>query len=56
MKRKIDAMIRWVAWKLPHRLVMWCGYRIGAHATTGQYGNQVVPELNFMDAMKRWGE
>lgn len=54
MNRKIDALIRWIAWHLPRRLVAWCGYRIGAHATTGQYGSQIVPELNFMEAMRRW--
>lgn len=52
--RRLDALIRWVAWKLPRRLVTWCGYRIGAAATTGEYSNQIVPELNFMEAMKRW--
>lgn len=50
----IDAAHRWLAWHLPKRLVMWCGMRIGAHATQGQYSNQVVPELGFMDAMQRW--
>ena len=50
-----DRILRWLAWQLPRRLVGWCGYRIGAHATTGTFGTQVVPELNFMDAMQRWG-
>lgn len=54
MNRKIDDAIRWIAWRLPRRLVAWCGYRIGAHATTGEYSHQVVPALNFMDAMRRW--
>lgn len=44
-----------VAWLLPRRIVMWCGYRVGAHATTGSYGNQIPGELTFMDAMRRWG-
>jgi hypothetical protein len=43
-----------LAWLMPRRLVMWCAVRVGAHATTGQYGNQVVPKLAFMDALKRW--
>jgi len=25
-----------------------------AHATTGEYGSTVVPELTAMDALKRW--
>ena len=45
----------WVTWLLPRTLVYWCAIRLGAHATTGQYGSQVVPELTFMDALKRWG-
>ena len=51
-----DRALRWAAWHLPHRIVMWCGYRIIAHATSGEYSNQVVPELTAMDAMNRWGE
>ena len=51
MKEKI---ILWIAWRLPKTLVMWCGFRIGAHATQGAYGTTIVPELTFMDAMKRW--
>jgi len=43
-----------LAWKLPRPLVYWCAMRIGAHATTGKYGNQIVSELLFMDAIQRW--
>lgn len=39
---------------LPKRIVMWAAVRVGAHATTGEYSNQVVPELYFVDALKRW--
>jgi hypothetical protein len=45
-----------IAWLLPKKLVMWCGYRIGAFATTGKYEKTIVPELTFMDAMERWGD
>lgn len=43
-----------LAWKLPKRLVMWCAIRVSAHATTGQFSDQAVPELTVMDALKRW--
>jgi hypothetical protein len=43
-----------VAWSLPRKLVMWCAFRVGAHATQGEYSNQVVPDLSFIDALKRW--
>jgi hypothetical protein len=43
-----------LAWLMPRSLVYWCAIRLGAHATQGQYSDQVVPELLFMDALKRW--
>lgn len=48
----------WVklAWAMPKTLVMWCAVRLGAHATGGKYESTVVPELTFMDALKRWQE
>lgn len=45
-----------LAWLLPRRVVMWAYVRVGAHATTGRYGNTVVPELSMMDALKRWDD
>ena len=44
----------WIAWRLPRELVMWCAVRLGAHATQGQWSNQEVPALSFMDALQRW--
>lgn len=51
MKEKI-----WIklAYLLPKPLVYWCSIRLIAHATTGAYSNQVVPDLRAMDALKRW--
>lgn len=43
-----------IAGWLPRRLVYWCALRVAAHATQGPYGTQIVPELFFMDALKRW--
>lgn len=43
-----------IAWLLPKRLVMWASIRLIANATQGQYGDQNVPELGAMDALKRW--
>jgi hypothetical protein len=54
IRRKAEKLVMGIAWRLPKRLVMWCAYRVGAHATQGKYGNTVVPELTFMDAMQRW--
>ena len=52
--KKIDRFWLWIAYRLPKGLAYWCAIRVGAHATTGEHSNQVVPELNFMDALKRW--
>jgi hypothetical protein len=43
-----------IAWALPQRLVMWCAIRLMAHATQGEYGDQIVPDLTALDALKRW--
>jgi len=49
-----DRLCGWVSQRLPKRLVYWCAIRLFVHATTGEYSNQVVPDLNAMDALKRW--
>lgn len=46
----------WFVWLLPRDLIYWCAIRLGAHATTKKYSAQIVPELTFMDALKRWEE
>jgi len=54
MKRQWEQMIIGLAWILPARLVYWCALRVNAHATSGKYSNQVVPELTAMEALERW--
>jgi hypothetical protein len=49
-----DKLARWVAWRLPRHLVMWCYVRVVAHATTGKHGSTVAPQLTAMDALGRW--
>ena len=51
MKEKL--MIK-IAWLLPREIVKWCSIRLIAHATSGKYSSQVIPELSAMDALKRW--
>lgn len=51
---KATKLVMWFVWKLPRWLVYWCAVRLMAHATTGQWGHQVVPELTALDALKRW--
>lgn len=50
----MDRFWMWVAWHLPRPLVYWATVRVAAHATTGEYSSQVVPDLTAMDAMQRW--
>lgn len=45
-----------IAWWLPKKLVMWCYVRVGAYATTGIYGDTLVPEITMMEALKRWDD
>ena len=53
---KKDNLQMWVAWRLPRWLVYWAAARLMANATQGKYVAQVVPELNAIDALKRWNE
>lgn len=50
-----DKFAHWIARHLPKRIVYWCAIRVSAHATTGKYSSQIVPELTVMDAVKRYG-
>lgn len=49
-----DNFYRWLAWRLPKYLVYWAAIRLIAFATSGKYGNTIVPELSAMDALDRW--
>lgn len=44
----------WLAWRLPRPLVYWVTIRMGAHATQGKWSDQVVPDMTFMQALRRW--
>ena len=39
---------------LPRPLVYHCALRLFAHATTEQHSSTIVPELTFMEALRRW--
>ncbi len=52
--RLSERLLMAIAWALPKKLVMWCAVRVGAHATTGPYSGQIVPDLKFVDALDRW--
>lgn len=49
-----DRFYKWLAWKLPRGLVMWCWYRVAAHATQGPWGSENPCDVKMMDAIARW--
>jgi len=51
---KSERFWHFVARHCPRPLIYWCAIVLGANATQGEYGHQIVPELTFMDALKRW--
>jgi len=54
MTRAWEEMLMKIVWMLPKKIVMWSFVRVTAHATTGKWSKQIVPELTAMDALKRW--
>jgi len=50
-----DKVCRWIAWRLPRRIVYWAAIRLTVFATSGLHSDQVIPELDVLDALKRWG-
>jgi hypothetical protein len=50
----MEKLRMWFVWHMPKWVVYWCSIRMIAHATQGEYSNQIVPELSAMDALKRW--
>lgn len=54
--RIVEKMQMKIAWLLPKSVAKWAFIRVTAHATQGQYGNTIVPELTAMDALSRWGD
>lgn len=50
-----DKLPMWVAFHiLPKKIAYWATIRVGAHATTGAYSNQIVPELYYTESLQRW--
>lgn len=56
LQKRRDQLLLGIAWRLPKELVTWCFVRVVAHATTGPYGDTLVPHLTAMDALKRWDD
>ena len=52
----LECFYQKVASMLPRAIIYWAMINVGVEVTTGKYENTVVPELTFMDALKRFDE
>ena len=52
--RTRDDIARNLGKLIPKRIKMWAYIDVVAYATTGKYGNTVVPELSAMEALNRF--
>lgn len=52
--RKLEHLLIKFVWKLPRKVVCWSAVRVISNGTSGEYRNQIVPELTAMDALRRW--
>ncbi len=50
--RKVKIKL-WLTRRIPRKFLYWIAVRIGAIVTTGEYSDTIVPELTFMEAVKR---
>ena len=49
-----ERICMWAAWHLPRMVVKWAFYRVLSNATTGEWAEQVVPDVTWQQAAKRW--
>jgi hypothetical protein len=51
----MERLVQFVVWHLlPKPIVYWSAIRLIAHATTGEHGSTIVPDLKAMEALERW--
>jgi hypothetical protein len=49
-----EKILRWLAWRVPRKLVYWCGIRMFAHGTQGRWSESEAPSLTISNALCRW--
>lgn len=49
----IERFYRWLAPRLPRRLLYWATIEAGVVATTGTYSDTAVPSLTLLEALER---
>lgn len=55
MTHRESSLWYWVVRLLPKKLIYFCFMKVMAHATTGKYGDTVVPQLTGVEAAQRFG-
>ncbi len=50
----MDKFYRWLAFRLPQRLVYFCTIRLWISATAGKNGKTIVDSVRVSTAIKRW--
>ena len=51
-----DRLWCWLAQRLPHRLVWWCGFVILSHGTTGKHKFTRPEQLTVLVGLRRWAD
>lgn len=54
MRKLLDRLASWVAWKLPRSVVHHAVIRAWAHATVGPHSKVETPAVTVDDAVRRW--
>ena len=54
LRRVPERLTMRFVWHLPRYAVMWAGYRLLAHATSGKWGNEHPPSVKMWDVLERW--
>jgi hypothetical protein len=55
MNRFLEKLTIWFVWNvLPEYVVYWAMMRVAAHATTGKWDHQIVPDLTWAQMADRW--
>jgi hypothetical protein len=50
----MDRLSRAIAWRLPRRIVYWCGLRMLSWATMDGWSSENVDDVSFIEGIKRW--
>lgn len=54
LQARIGDSYRWLAWRLPRRLVFWCAVRLVVNATTAPYPEEQSDTLSWGEVIARW--